>query len=202
MMTRREPAEEPLPADKDRPYLGGPEPAVEFGRLFDVYARSLHRYLARRVGADTAHDLVSETFLVALNQRHSYDPRRGAVRSWLYGIATNLLRRQCRQEVRALQATARSAGHAPGAEASHDTRVADRLDAAAMAAQLAGALASLSDGDRDVLLLTSWAGLDSTEVADALDIPVGTVRSRLHRVRKWLRANAPKVTHREEGGHA
>jgi RNA polymerase sigma factor (sigma-70 family) len=202
MMTRREPAEEPLPADKDRPYLGGPEPAVEFGRLFDVYARSLHRYLARRVGADTAHDLVSETFLVALNQRHSYDPRRGAVRSWLYGIATNLLRRQCRQEVRALQATARSAGHAPGAEASHDTRVADRLDAAAMAAQLAGALASLSEGDRDVLLLTSWAGLDSTEVADALNIPVGTVRSRLHRVRKWLRANAPKVSHREEGGHA
>jgi RNA polymerase sigma-70 factor, ECF subfamily len=71
-------------------------------------------------------------------------------------------------------------------------RVADRLDAATMAARLAGALAELSDGDRDVLLLTSWAGLDSNEVADALDIPVGTVRSRLHRVRKWLRANAPR----------
>lgn len=177
---------------------------MEFGRLFDAYARPLHRYLARRVGQDTAHDLVSETFLVALNQRHSYDPRRGVVRSWLYGIATNLLRRQVRQEVRALQATARSAGHAPGQEASHESRVADRLDAAAMATQLAAALAELSDGDRDVLLLTSWAGLDSTEVADALDIPVGTVRSRLHRVRKWLRANAPKVTtaYREEGGNA
>jgi len=57
MMTRQ--AEEPLPVDKDRPYLGGPEPAVEFGRLFDAYARPLHRYLARRVGQDTAHDLVS-----------------------------------------------------------------------------------------------------------------------------------------------
>jgi RNA polymerase sigma factor (sigma-70 family) len=192
--------EPPLPADRDRPYLGGPEPAVEFGRLFDAYARPLHRYLARRVGADNAHDLVSETFLVALNQRHSYDPRRGAVRSWLYGIATNLLRRHVRQEVRGLAATARSAGHAPGPEASHETRVADRLDAAAMAAQLAGALASLSEGERDVLLLTSWAGLDSNEVADALNIPVGTVRSRLHRVRKWLRANAPSS--REEGGHA
>jgi RNA polymerase sigma-70 factor (ECF subfamily) len=192
MMTRREPADEPLPADKDRPYLGGPEPAVEFGRLFDVYARPLHRYLSRRVGAENAHDLVSETFLVALNQRHSYDPRRGAVRSWLYGIATNLLRRQVRQEVRALQATARSIGHAQASEASHETRVADRLDAAAMAVRLAGALATLSDGDRDVL--------DSNEVADALDIPVGTVRSRLHRVRKWLRASAP--SYREEGGHA
>ncbi|GAB1514821.1 RNA polymerase sigma factor [Actinophytocola sp. KF-1] len=203
-MTRREPADEPLPADKDRPYLGGPEPAVEFGRLFDVYARPLHRYLARRVGQETAHDLVSETFLVALNQRHSYDPRRGAVRSWLYGIATNLLRRQVRQEVRGLQAIARSAGHAPGQEASHESRVADRLDAATQAARLAGALAQLSEGDRDVLLLTSWAGLDSTEVAVALDIPVGTVRSRLHRVRKWLRANAPKPAGetREEDGSA
>ena len=95
-MTRSEPADEPLPADKDRPYLGGPEPAVEFGRLFDAYARPLHRYLSRRVGASTADDLVSETFLVALNQRHSYDPRRGAVRSWLYGIATNLVGRHRR----------------------------------------------------------------------------------------------------------
>src|SRR5262245_2471445 len=159
-MARREPADEPMPADKDRPYLGGPEPAVEFGRLFDVYARPLHRYLSRRVGVENAHDLVSETFLVALNQRHAYDPRRGAVRSWLYGIATNLLRRQVRQEVRALQATARSIGHTPAAEGSHETRVADRLDAAAMAARLAGALAQLNEGDRDVLLLTSWAGLD------------------------------------------
>jgi RNA polymerase sigma factor (sigma-70 family) len=201
-MTRRGPADEPLPADKDRPYLGGPEPAVEFGRLFDVYARPLHRYLSRRVGAETAHDLVSETFLVALNQRHAYDPRRGAVRSWLYGIATNLVRRQVRQETRALRAAARSVGQAPGAEASHESRVADRLDAAALAASLAGALTQLSDGDRDVLLLTSWAGLDTIEVADALGIPAGTVRSRLHRTRKWLRSNAPKVNHREEGGHA
>jgi RNA polymerase sigma-70 factor (ECF subfamily) len=202
-MSRREPADEPLPADKDRPYLGGPEvDATQFGRLFDVYARPLHRYLARRVGQETAHDLVSETFLVALNQRHSYDPRRGAVRSWLYGIATNLLRRQVRQEVRALQATARSAGFGPGQEAGHEARVAERLDASAMAVRLAGALAQLSEGDRDVLLLTSWAGLDSTEVADALDIPVGTVRSRLHRVRKWLRANAPKATNGEESGDA
>jgi RNA polymerase sigma-70 factor (ECF subfamily) len=191
-----------VPVDRDRPYLGGPEPAVEFGRLFDAYALPLHRYLARRVGADAAHDLVSETFLVALNQRHDYDPRRGVVRSWLYGIATNLLRRQARQEVRGLRALARSAGHAPGQEASHDNRVADRVDAAVLATKLAGALAELSEGDRDVLLLTSWAGLESAEVADVLGIPAGTVRSRLHRVRKWLRTNAPDDTgNREEVDH-
>lgn len=190
-MTQR--SQDEPPVDRDRPYLGGPDPAVEFGRLFDAHARPLHRYLARRVGADVAHDLVSETFLVALNQRHTYDPRRGVVRSWLYGIATNLLRRQVRQELRGLHAVARSAGHARGHETGHDAAVADRVDAAATAARLAGALARLSEGDRDVLLLTSWAGLDSNEVADALGIPVGTVRSRLHRVRKWLRANAPRT---------
>jgi len=190
-MTERQ-RDDDVPIDRDRPHLGDPEPSVQFGRLFDTYARPLHRYLARRIGPDTAHDLVSETFLVALDQRHSYDPRRAAVRSWLYGIATNLLRRQVRQELRRLRAVARSAGQARDAESSHDSRVADRVDAAALATQLAGALAELPEGDRDVLLLTSWAGLDTSEVADVLGIPPGTVRSRLHRVRKWLRANASR----------
>lgn len=185
----------------DRPYLGGPDPGGEFGRLFDAYARPLHRYLARRVGAETAHDLVSETFMVALNARHGYDPRRGVVRSWLYGIATNLLRRHVRTELRGLRATAAAAGHQ--LEPAHDSRVAERVDAQVAAARLAGALAELSEGDRDVLLLISWAGLDSTEVAQAMGIPVGTVRSRLHRVRKWLRANASQqsIVDSEEGRH-
>lgn len=189
------------PADRDRPYLGGPDPAEEFGRLFDAYAKPLHRYLARRVGQEPAHDLVSETFLVALRQRRTYDPGQAAVRSWLYGIATNLLRRHIRQEVRALRATARAtAAGAVKPESDHGGRVADRVDAEVMAARLASALAELSEGDRDVLLLTSWAGLDSAEVATALGIPVGTVRSRLHRVRKSLRAHAPRRSTTDSAG--
>jgi DNA-directed RNA polymerase specialized sigma24 family protein len=143
-MLQRAPADE-IPVDRDRPYLRGPEAPLEFGRLFDTYAHGLHRYLARRVGTETAHDLVSETFLVAADYRHGYDPRRGVVRSWLYGIATTLLRQ----------------------EQAHPPR----------------ALASLSEEDCEVLLLTSWAGLASTEVADALGIPVDSVRSRLRRMR-------------------
>jgi RNA polymerase sigma-70 factor, ECF subfamily len=195
-----EPGDEAVPVDRDRPYLGGPEPGVEFGRLFDAYARALHRYLARRVGAETAHDLVSETFLVAMNQRHGYDPRRGAVRSWLYGIATNLLRRHVRHEVRALRATARAVAGS-GDEPGHDGRVAERVDAEVLAGKLAAALTELSEGDRDVLLLTSWAGLDSTEVGEALGIPAATVRTRLHRVRKWLRTNANAMTTGGEENH-
>jgi RNA polymerase sigma-70 factor (ECF subfamily) len=68
--------------------------------------------------------------------------------------------------------------------------IADRVDAQAMARQIAPAIADLSDGDRDVLFLTSWAELTTVEVAEALGIPVGTVRSRLHRIRRQLRTHA------------
>lgn len=168
--------------------LPGSDPASVFGRLFDEHAPGLHRYLARRVGTTVADDLVSETFLAALRGRHGYDPARAGVRPWLYGIASNLLRRHLRDELRELRATARLAG--PHVVETPEGRIADRLDARARVARLAGALARLSDGDREVLLLTSWAGLSAVEIGQALDIPAGTVRSRLHRVRRWLRANA------------
>jgi RNA polymerase sigma-70 factor (ECF subfamily) len=181
----------------DRPDLSGPHPSRLFGQLFDRHSRPLHRYLARRVG-DLADDLVGETFLIAFQTRAGYDPGRGTARSWLYGIATNLLRRHVRQEVRGLRAAARAAGSAAGAE-DHENRVADQVDASARARLLAGALVELDTGDRDVLLLTSWAGLDSNEVAEALGIPVGTVRSRLHRVRRRLRSHASTTEHTRSG---
>lgn len=188
-MTRSSPRRGDDPPESDRPDLSGPDPAAVFGRLFDEHAAALHRYLARRVGTTIADDLVSETFLTALRRRHSYDPDRAGVRAWLYGIASNLLRRHVRDEVRALNATARLTA-ADGRADGHENRVTDRLDAQRRVAQLAGALATLSPDDREVLLLTSWAGLSAVEIAEALDIPAGTVRSRLHRVRRWLRASA------------
>jgi len=96
-----------------------------------------------------------------------------------------------RDELRALRATARlvTERHQDGPE----NRVAERLDARARIARLAAALAVLSPDDREVLLLTSWAGLSPVEIAQALDIPAGTVRSRLHRVRRWLRASATTI---------
>lgn len=182
---------------QDRPDLGGPDPAPAFGRLFDAHAATMHRYLARRVGPDAAHDLVAETFLVALRRRESYQPELGTARSWLYGIATNLLRHHVRSETRALRATARLANSSDRGHGGHDTRVAEQVDAQARAAQLAGALAKLSVADRDTLLLVSWAGLEPVEVAEALGIPPGTVRSRLHRIRRWLRTNSATSTREE-----
>lgn len=179
------------PAEAECPDLAGMSErdlATTFGRLFDDHAGALYRYLAARVGPTVAEDIVGDTFLVALRDRTTYDPARASVRPWLFGIATNLLRRHMRTEVRALRATARVVQQAD-AEDAHADRVTDQVDAASRVRELAGALAQLSEADRDVLLLTSWSDLNATEVADALGIPSGTVRSRLHRVRRWLRSH-------------
>ncbi|MEU4804867.1 sigma-70 family RNA polymerase sigma factor [Actinosynnema sp. NPDC023587] len=190
------------PPPEEGPDLAGPDPGSVFGRLFDEHAGSLHGYLSRRVGDQTADDLVSETFLVALQQRHTYDPARAGVRPWLYGIAGNLLRRHVRQEVRGWQARARVAGADRAQSESPEVRSAERVTAQQRVRQLAGALAALEPGDRDVLLLTSWSGLSSPEVAQALGIPVGTVYSRLHRVRRWLRAHGSATVRGWEDGDA
>jgi RNA polymerase sigma-70 factor (ECF subfamily) len=159
-------------------------------RLFEAHAGDLHRYLGRLVGA-AADDLVADTFVAAIRGRAGFDAARGSARAWLFGIATNLARNHLRRRRREDAATARLRD-AVLAE-SHENRVVDRVDAQLRARQLAVAIAGLSAADRDVLLLTSWAGLDTNEIAEALGIPAGTVRSRLHRVRRQLREVAPQI---------
>jgi len=171
----------------DRPDLAARDPKEIFARLFDEYAPPLRGYLAGRVGVHVADDLVAETFVVALRRRASYDPAKAPIRGWLYGIATNLLRNHVRQEVRGFRLTAKAGVEDRPAE-NHDAAVAGRVDAAARLRVLAAGLAALSEQDRDVLLLTSWAGLEPAEVAEALGVPASTVRSRLHRVRHRLQA--------------
>ncbi|MEU8800285.1 sigma-70 family RNA polymerase sigma factor [Spirillospora sp. NPDC048819] len=159
------------------------EPEV-FAVLYDRHAPFIHRYVRRRLGDQAADDLVAETFLAAFRQRRRYDPGRADARPWLYGIAANLIGKQRRAETRMLRALART-GVDPVADSMD--RVDARVSAAASARELAGALAELSPGDRDVLLLIAWADLSYEQVAEALSIPVGTVRSRLNRARRKVR---------------
>ncbi|MEV4491443.1 sigma-70 family RNA polymerase sigma factor [Micromonospora coxensis] len=163
--------------------LGEPE---LFAQIFDRHAGALHRYLSRRVG-DLADDLLSEAFLVAFRRRCDYRPERTDVRPWLYGIAANLLRHHVRQEVARYRALTRVAARSEVAspDGRHDAdAAAQRVDAEGMRVDLAAALADLEPGDREVLLLAAWAELTYAEIAVALGIPVGTVRSRLHRARR------------------
>jgi RNA polymerase sigma factor (sigma-70 family) len=159
--------------------------AERFGPLFDRHATVVHRYLARRIGPD-ADDLLAETFLIAFRQRATYRKLHVDVRPWLFGIATNVLRRHARQEKRRYQALARAAVDRSGEPHATDDAVG-RLDAQSLRRDLSAALAALNRGDRDVLLLTAWAELSYAEIAAVLNIPVGTVRSRLNRARRVTR---------------
>ncbi|MFI5962937.1 RNA polymerase sigma factor [Streptomyces asoensis] len=156
-----------------------------FGELYHRHAAVIHRYAARRLGQDAAEDITAETFTAAFRARGRYDVSRADARPWLYGIAANLIGKQRRAEVRALRALART-GHDPVADSWTD-RSDSRVTAQAAQARLAGALACLSRGERDVLLLVAWADLGYQEVAEALSVPVGTVRSRLNRARRKVR---------------
>jgi RNA polymerase sigma-70 factor (ECF subfamily) len=156
-----------------------------FEAIFRRHFGRIHQYLAARVGGRIADDLAAEVFTIAFAQRQRYDLARDCARPWLYGIATNLVGNYRRQEQRRYRALARA--DAQAVASSDEDLVADRVSAAAARPALAAALAGLGSGDRDVLLLVAVAGLDNREVALALGIPHGTVRSRLSRARQRLR---------------
>ncbi|MFI0722421.1 RNA polymerase sigma factor [Streptomyces sp. NPDC021224] len=165
-----------------------------FAGLYDRHAPGLHRYVARRLGTDLADDVVGETFLIAFRRRGQYDVSRPQARPWLYGIAANLISRHHRSEQRAYRAWARTGADPVAHSFAPDTdAVEGRVTAQASGAALATALRALSQGDRHVLLLIAWADLSYEEVATALGIPLGTVRSRLNRARRKMRAALPGI---------
>jgi RNA polymerase sigma factor (sigma-70 family) len=157
----------------------------QFTVLFHRHAPHIQRYVIRRLGPDAADDIVAETFLLAFRQRDRYDQARADARPWLYGIATNLISHHRRAEVRLYRALART-GADPVCEAFTD-RVDDRVSAGQAGQLIAAALAGLTAELRDTLLLAAWSDLSYEQIALALDVPVGTVRSRLSRARTRLR---------------
>ncbi|GAA0937725.1 RNA polymerase sigma factor [Nonomuraea longicatena] len=162
-----------------------------FSTIFDRYFTMIHRYAAARLGLGAADDVAAETFLAAFDQRDRYDLTRPEARAWLYGIATNLIGRHRRSELRLYRALSRSAAR-DDAE-GHADRVTDRVTAEQLSPRLARGLESLSRGDRDALMLVACADLSYAEVAFALGIPIGTVGSRVNRARSKLRKTLAHV---------
>ena len=115
--------------------------ADRFGAVFDKYFAEIHGYAARRVGSDAADDIAAEVFLTAFRVRHRFDPGRGTVKAWLYGIVTNHLSAYRRQEQRAYRAMARAG--VPESEEGHAGRVVDQVAAEGMRPALLVALAYL-----------------------------------------------------------
>ena len=173
------------PSDTDVIARSIDEPEV-FATLFDRHATAVHRYLGRRVG-ELADDLLSETFLIAFRRRSAYRADHLEVRPWLIGIATNVVHGHARTERRRYRALARAAAE-PETSPPDPGDCTDRLTAEALRGPLAGALAGLKARDRHALLLLAWGQLSYEEIAAVLDVPVGTVRSRLNRARRQTRA--------------
>ncbi|MEZ5226621.1 MAG: sigma-70 family RNA polymerase sigma factor [Acidimicrobiales bacterium] len=159
---------------------------VAAASLYREHVDAVHRYVARRLGTEVAGDIVAETFRIALESFDRFDPIRGTERAWIFGIATNLIRRHWRSEQRRLKATARHAMRQP-ALAEEAQQVVDHLDATADVDRVWLAVAQLRPDDRDLVVLIAWEGFSHDEVASVLGIPTGTVRSRRHRIRAELR---------------
>lgn len=178
-----------MPADNAPTVMTAASEAAAFdavATMYDAHVDVVFTYLARRVGGQLAHDLTADVFRLAIEQFSTYDASLGSPRSWLLGIATNLVRRHWRTEHRRLRAFARAARREPSS-VDPLTAIDDQLDASRRLEQIIEAVDRLAPDDRDLLVLVAWRGCSQAEVAEVLAIPPGTVGSRLSRIRAVLR---------------
>jgi RNA polymerase sigma factor (sigma-70 family) len=167
----------------DRAVAGEPR---AFGRLFDRHANAIFTFCLRRTGDHSAaEDLMSEAFLHAWRRRADMQPTTDGPVPWLYGIAANLVRRHLRGVGRGHAAMVRVALAGPELDPSDE--IAGRIDDARSVDRATEALRSLPESDQELFVLCVWQQLSYEEAANALGIPVGTVRSRLSRARDRLR---------------
>jgi RNA polymerase sigma-70 factor, ECF subfamily len=158
------------------------DPAV-FAQLFDRHWARIFVFCVSRAGS-SGEDIAAETFKVAFDRRDRFDASYGDARPWLFGIATNLLRHHFRSGQRAKRAGTRIRALQPQCVAMG---AGEELEARSLTPEMSAALAALSEEERDTLLLLAWADLDYAEIARALDVPIGTIRSRIHRARTRTR---------------
>jgi len=159
-----------------------------FAVIFERHAGSVAAFVTSRVGAVERDDVLSETFLTAFRSRKRFDLSAESAKPWLLGIAARVVWRHRSAEAAHWRALVAGVG-ATEAVAPDDLRsVGDRVDAAAAVAELAPLIAAMPRRDRDTLLLYAWGDLTYEQVAAALHVPVGTVRSRLNRIRARLTA--------------
>ena len=161
-----------------------------FGLLFDEHARAVYN-LGFRLTANwsAAEDVVSLTFLEAWRLRARIDPAGESLRPWLLGIAVNVCRNLARASRRHQAAMSRIPP--PPVVPDFADELAGRLDDTAALQLVTEALGALRRGEREIIALCVWSDLDYATAAQALGVPVGTVRSRLSRARRRLRTLVP-----------
>lgn len=142
-----------------------------FEELFSRYREPLFGFFRRRLQLrERAEELAQETFLAVIRAKSRYEPR-ASVRTYFYGIALNLLAAERRKGLRAIQAS---------------SVTSESIDEALWVRQ---ALDKLDAHDREILMLREYEQLSYSEIAELLETPVNTVRSRLFRARLELRGH-------------
>lgn len=159
-----------------------------FAGIFDRHFQAVYGFCARRVDPSAAEELAGETFLRAFRARHLYDLSHESARPWLIGIARNLVREHLRRARREDVANRRSLSLDLPESFDPAVLAAAAQDAREEVRAVARVLPHLPDDEVETLLLHVGDGLSYDECARVLGVPVGTVRSRLNRVRKRLRA--------------
>ncbi|HEV8550536.1 MAG TPA: RNA polymerase sigma factor [Polyangiaceae bacterium] len=155
------------------------------GELYDRHHAAVRRLAARMsAGAEDGDDIVHATFLNAMKSAGTFEPHR-SVRAWLLGIAARLMQRQRTQGARWARLLRASFRPAEPAWTSDPERA---LAAREGLTQVERALAGLAEPKRLVLIMAEVEGLSGEEIAEALEIPVGTVWTRLHHARRELSA--------------
>ncbi|MFI5100918.1 MAG: RNA polymerase sigma factor [Actinomycetes bacterium] len=171
-----------------------------FERIYGLHADRVHGFAFRRSGSwDLADEITSGVFLEAWRRRGEVDLEPDeAILPWLLGVAANLMRNAGRKQQR-YQAFLSAQSPEPSVPDFAED-LAGQLDSQRELELLRLALEHLGDDDRDLLLLCVAEGLTPTEVAIALDMPAGTVRSRLSRARARLRVLLEQLNRGMDGG--
>jgi RNA polymerase sigma-70 factor, ECF subfamily len=144
---------------------------IAFDALYHRYVRSVYGIALRRLrDRQRAEDAVQETFAAVWRSAASYRPERGPAAPWLYAVARNAI-------VDRLRARNEPPMEAPDL-ASAEPSPSERAEASFVAWRVHRALQELPDKEREVVELAYWSGMSQSEVADYLNIPLGTVKTR------------------------
>lgn len=167
-----------------------------FTELFERHSDFVYNVAFRRTANwDAAEEIAENVFLELWRQRQRLTTVGGSLRPWLAGVAANQAKRWWRSHARKSRAVlrlgARAQAEADAGAVDGDPAevVAGRVDDQRQMRALLAAVDQLPDDQRDVLTLWAWEQLSYDEIAVALGIPVGTVRSRLSRARARLRGS-------------
>lgn len=159
-----------------------------FDVLVGRYQDPVYRFVTWSIGDDDADDAAQDVFVEMYRSLATWR-RRSTFRTWLYGVARNV----CRRHVRRDAARGQIHGGIDVDDLPDASNPAIRVAQSDANALLLAAIARLPADQRVTLMLRAWEGLRYDEIAAATNVPLGTVRSRLHTARRTLAAAIGEV---------